>query len=98
MAGKIQLMSASFCGWMESAESNLSKVRDELDLLEDQERRLSGIWESGAEQQWEAGFQKELLELRQSVANMADLLPKITEAAEALFQVEKELIGEAEKL
>lgn len=98
MAEKIQLLSAGFCGWMESEEMSLSKVRDELGLLESQERRLSGIWESGAKQQWEEGFWRELSQVRQSVDDMMGLLQKTQQAAEELFQIEKGLMGEAEKL
>ena len=98
MEEKIQLMSAEFCGWMESEEKSLSKARDELDLLEARQRRLSDIWESGAQQQWEAGFQRELSAVRQYLADLAGLIKRTQETAQALLQVERGLIGEAEKL
>lgn len=95
---KVQLLTAGFCGWMESEEQSLSKAGDELDFLESQERRLSGIWESGARQLWDEEFRSGIMEVRQFIADMRGLLQKTQQAAEALLQVEKGLIGEAERL
>ena len=98
MAEKIQLISEGFSGWMESAQESLSKAGDGLDLLESQEMRLSGVWESEASRQWDMGFQRELLEVRQCIADVMGMLQKTEEAAEELLQIEKGLIREAEKL
>lgn len=94
----IQLMSAEFNEWMESVELRLTRTKDELSLLESEERKLSGIWESGAREQWHAGFQEELLEIRRFIVNMGGLLQKTQESAEALSKVEKGLIAEAESV
>lgn len=95
---KVQLLTAGFGGWMESEEGSLSKAGDGLDLLESRERRLSGIWESGARQLWAEEFRSGLLEVRESIADMTGLLQKTQQAAEELLQVERALIREAEKL
>jgi len=98
MAETVQLMSAGFNKWMEAAELRLTEVKDGLSLLESQERRLSGIWEGGAEQRWDAEFHRELSEIRHFIAVMEGLLQKTEESAEALFSVEKGLTEEAERL
>lgn len=98
MAEKIQLMSAGFCSWMEETQVRLTKARDELSCLEAGQRRLSGIWESGAKEQWEAQFFKELSAIAEGMEVMTGLLQKTQQEAEALFKIENGLIGEAERL
>ncbi len=98
MAERIQLMSAGFNGWMEETEAKLTNVKDTLSLLESEERRLSGIWESGAREKWSAGFQRELIEIRQLVMRMEGLLQRTQESANTLLHVEKGLMGEAERI
>lgn len=95
---KVQLLTAGFGGWMESEERSLSRAGDGLDFLESRERRLPGIWESRASQLWDEEFRSGLLEVRESMADMTGLLQKTQQAAEELLQVERGLIGEAEKL
>ena len=61
MEEKIRLMSAGFHSQMEETQLRLTKARDELSCLEAEQRRLSGIWEGAAKEQWEAEFLRELL-------------------------------------
>lgn len=98
MEEEIQLISAGFNGWLEAAESELTKARDALALLESEERRLLGIWESGARQQWDREFQKKLSEIGQAITGMEGLFKTAQESAEALLLAEKELTEEAERL
>lgn len=98
MEEKIRLMSAGFHSQMEETQLRLTKARDELSCLEAEQRRLSGIWEGAAKEQWETEFLRELLAIGEGMEAMTKLLQKTQEPAKKLFQTENALIGEAERL
>ena len=51
--GKIHLKAQEFNRWMEAMGEEITRAKDRLALLSEEERRLSEIWESGAGKEWD---------------------------------------------
>ncbi|MCI8614352.1 hypothetical protein D7V94_10195 [Parablautia intestinalis] len=94
----IQLKAADLNGWIISVEESLTKVRDFLAVLEQEERGLKNVFDSGARLQWERGFQDELVQIREKIAEMEEITLWVEELARDLTRLEKSLIAEAEGL
>lgn len=96
--GKIYLMAGKFNEWMEKMGLEITGVKDNLGLLETQERSLSGIWESNAEKEWEQELFKALEQTRKCTAQMEALTGKARSKAQSLVQMEKIMLQAAEEL
>ena len=85
----IQLKAADLNGWIISVEESLTKVRDFLAVLEQEERGLKNVFDSGARLQWERGFQDELVQIREKIAEMEEITLWVEELARDLTRLEK---------
>ncbi len=94
----IQLKADGFNNWLEFMEQNITSIKDRLVMLESEERQLSGIWESGAKEQWEAGFIHELEQVKNSISGIWEVLTATQEAAEKLARLERNMTQEAQRL
>lgn len=92
----IQLKAADLNGWIISVEESLTKVRDFLAVLEQEERGLKNVFDSGARLQWERGFQDKLTQIREKIAEMEEITLWVEELARDLTRLEKSLIAEVE--
>lgn len=95
---KIQLKAAGYNKWLSFMEEQLTGVRDQLDILEKEEKQLSGIWQSDAEKQWKQEFFRELTKVREALKGMEELLLDTGEEAKMLVRLEKSMITAAEGL
>lgn len=92
----IQLKAAGLNGWIMSVEESLTKVKDFLAVLEQEEQGLKTVFDSGARLQWEKGFQNEITGIREKVAEMEEITLWAEELARTLIELEKSMISEAE--
>lgn len=94
----IQLKAAGFNNWLEFMEQSITDIKDRLKILEREEKQLSGMWESGAEKQWEAGFFRGLGQVESCVAGMWEVTAQTRKAAEKLARMEKDMTLKARSL
>ena len=87
--GKIHLKAQEFNRWMEAMGEEITRAKDKLALLSEEERRLSEIWESGAGKEWGLELQRVLRQAADCVAQMEALTGKVKERAKALTEMEK---------
>lgn len=96
--GKIYLKAGKFNEWMEKMGLEITRVKDNLGLLETQGRSLSGIWEGNARKEWEQELFKTLEQTRECTARMEALAGKAKSKAQSLVQMEKIMLRAAEEL
>lgn len=96
--GKVKLLSGSLSGWVDSMQQSLTRVRDEMAVLEGEEGRMSEGWEAEAKEEWEAAFGRELERVEKCIRDMETLIVRTVECAQELAQTEKKLIMAAQRL
>ncbi len=94
----VGLMAGGFNGWKDELQTNISRIKDVLSVLEAEEQKLYGVWESSAKELWENGFQKELERLKECILDIESLIFKTGKMAEKLAETESKLIKAAEEI
>lgn len=94
----IQLKAAGFNSWLEFMEQSITDIKDQLVILESEENQLSSIWESGAREQWEREFARELEQVKDCVTGMWEVIAETRNAAEKLARMEKDMALKAQTL
>ncbi len=92
----IQLKTAGLNGWIISVEEKLTKIKDFLAILEQEERELKNVFDSLARLQWEKGFQDRIAKIWEVMMEMEEIILSVEELALTLIELEKGLILEAE--
>lgn len=92
----IQLKAADLNRWIMSVEEMLTKVKDFLAILEQEERTLKSAFDSQARRQWERGFQEGISEIKGKVVEMETITLSVEELARTLAELEKSMVSEAE--
>ncbi len=96
--GRIRLKAREFNEWMDGMGAEITRIKDNLALLEEGGRGLSKIWEGGAMEEWERGLLEALRQTKECAAKMEALTGKAKERAQSLAQMEKIMLGAAEEL
>ncbi len=94
----VQLKAAGLNGWIIQTEESLTKVRECLDIVETEEKDLGRVYEGGAKQQWEVGFQDGVGQVREHVEKMGKLILAVNETAQDLVRLELKMVGMANDL
>ena len=98
MHWSIQLKADGFNSWLEFMEQSITDIKDQLAILESEETQLSDIWESGAKEQWERGFFRELEQVKDCVAGMWEVIAQTRNAAEKLDRMERDMALKSQTL
>ena len=95
---KVKLYTGGLNVWMDDMQQSLTKIRDGIALLEEEEGRLSEIWEGASKQDWETGLREETARVGQCIRDMEELVVMTMETAQELAQTERKLTAAAQSL
>ncbi len=94
----IQLKTTGLNSWIMEVEEKLTKVKDFLDVLEQEEQSLKKVFDSQARVTWEKVFQSHMDRLRGRAGEMERLTLMVEEAAWSLAELEKSMVAQAEEV
>ncbi len=98
MGREITLWGSKLDGMLSALKQELTGIKDYLNVLNEEEAKLSAIWQGMAKETWEQNFLQEMLLLESSLQSSMQIIAVLKEQALKLKNEEQEMTSLIEAL
>ena len=98
MGKEIILIGNKLDGMLSELRQEFSGLKDSLNVLTEEEAKLSAIWQGAAKETWEQNFLHKMMQVENSLHNSTQTIAVLKEQALKLKKEEQEVVSLIETL